>query len=646
MEFYYPPQESKGRYRYDPTSLKQQGPARLFGYIGEDSLLAYIAERLQADALNQGRLSQPISLFLQKSEENQLKLKNSWVQLNNLLSSTNLIPDWLEFSLPPGESFSRDFIQDRRDMTLTLTLAKLSAQMNARFSFGPPTETAQKQRQAFYQTLEAMDRSRPVVSLIHEREGELSDREFARQRLAGCNPTVIRSLQTSDQSILQSVGERSLTLANGTEVDLSDAAAANRLFVADYSFLKDLTAAELQPGRYVGSSVAVFYRSDSGLEPALLRLPSGRVLLPPQMGTAKDDWMRAKLMVQCADLTQHELIAHLGDTHLAMEAFAIATPRQLPQNHPLYRLLKPHFRFLLAINQRGNQLLLGEGAAIENLLAPTREASIDLINRAYREKSFASYALPTQLKQRGVGLDSGITDFPYRDDALLLWDAIARYVEQFLGRYYPDDVAVQQDPYLQAWATELGAPLSRDRADEFPQAPGWLPSELATQVDLDLQDLPNLPRVPDFPTAEAPGRLTTVQQLLDVATQVIFTCTAQHAAVNFSQFDYGGYIPNAPMSLQQPPEQADSLATLLPKPEQELAQMELTFALSGIRWGQIGFPDQAPSDRGDLKLLQALRQELSAIERCINTRNQERLQRWGVDYPYLLPSRIPNSINI
>jgi len=645
MEFYYPPQEAKGHYRYDPTSLKQQGPARLFGYIGEDSLLAYIAERLQSDILNQGRLSQPASLFLQKSEENQLKLKNSWVQLNNLLSSTNLIPDWLEFSLPPGENFNRAFMQDRRDMTLTLTVAKLAAQVSARLGFGSPTETAKKQRQTFYQTLEGMGRSRPIVSLIHEREGELSDREFARQRLAGCNPTVIRSLQTRDQPILQAVEGRSLTLANGTEVDLSDAA-ANRLFVADYSFLKNLTPAELQAGRYVGSPIAMFYRGDSGLEPALIWLQSGQILLPPQMGTTKDDWMRAKLMVQCADLTHHELIAHLGDTHLAMEAFAIATPRHLPQNHPLYRLLKPHFRFLLAINQRGNQLLLGEGAAIENLLAPTREASIALINRAYREKSFASYALPTQLKQRGVGLDSGITDFPYRDDALLLWEAIARYVGQFLGRYYADDQAVQQDPYLQTWAAELGASLSRDRADEFPQAPSWLPSELASQVDLDLQNLPNHPRVPDFPTAETPGRLTALQQLLDVATQVIFTCTAQHAAVNFSQFDYGGYIPNASMSLQQPPDQADSLATLLPTPEQELAQMELTFALSGIRWSQIGFPDQAPSDRGDLKLLQAFQRELSDIERCINTRNQERLKHWGVDYPYLLPSQIPNSINI
>jgi arachidonate 15-lipoxygenase len=86
--------------------------------------------------------------------------------------------------------------------------------------------------------------------------------------------------------------------------------------------------------------------------------------------------MKAKLFVQVADVTHHELLAHLCYTHLAMEAFALATPRQLPVNHPLYRLLRPHFRFLLAINTRGNAILLGEGAAIDTMMAPTRPAAI------------------------------------------------------------------------------------------------------------------------------------------------------------------------------------------------------------------------------------------------------------------------------
>ncbi len=643
MEFYQPPQPPKGQYRYDPTG-SLQGPARLFPYVGDDGMLRYILERLPQNLLSQGRLSSPLMQLFQQAELGQQQLGELWIQLNNLLADWPGINwEWLNLSLPPGEAFSREFVKERRAMTQTVAIAEIAAKAVIRW--GPPTALAlhQRQREAFYKTLETRGRSRPLVSYLHERDGGLSDLEFARQRLAGCNPTVIRGMQAADRARLQAWESHLPAQLQGTPMDWMAAASAGRLFWVDYPILADLSVAELQPGRYVTSPIALFYQSAQGLEPVLIQLQSGSVVLPPVHGGEADAWMGAKLAAQCADMTHHELIAHLEETHLAMEAFAIATARQLPQNHPFGRLLRPHFRFLLAINQRGNQLLIGEGAAIEQLLAPTRLASIALINRTYRARSFASAALPTQLKQRGVAAEHRLPDFPYRDDALLLWEAIARYVCLFLQNHYQDDGAVQQDAYLQAWAAELGAPI---QSDQFAQAPAWLPAETQADVGLDLGDLPAIPRVPDFPTAQTPGQLTSLQQVLDVATQVIFTCTAQHAAVNFSQFDYGGYTPNAPMSLACLPEQATSITDLLPPLERDLGQMKLTFALSAIRWSQIGQPETMPLDRGDLQALKQFQQDLKEIERRINSRNQERQARWGVMYPYLLPSQIPNSINI
>jgi arachidonate 15-lipoxygenase len=418
--------------------------------------------------------------------------------------------------------------------------------------------------------------------------------------------------------------------------------------VSDYPLLETLTPADLQAGRYVGSPIAVFYRAETGLEPVLIQIEPGRLTTPAQPDV--DRWMQAKLFVQTADVTYHELIVHLCDTHLAMEAFAIATPRQLPATHPVYRLLRPHFRFLLAINTRGNTILLGEGAAIDNLMAPTRAASLAIINQAYRARSFQDYALPTVIAQRGVEPDV-LPEFPYRDDALLLWEAIARYVTRFVQRYYPDDRAVQQDPYLQAWAAELGAPLDSRPSTEFPQAPAWLPSEWLHQTRLTPDPLPVYPRVPNFPPAVGAdaqvGLLTSVQQLIEIATQVIFTCGPQHAAVNFSQFDYVGYAPNAPLALYDRPDTASSWQQLLPNADQDLAQMELSFALSGIRWGTLGSAALMQFvDTGDRQVLAQFQADLADIEIKINTRNQQRLAHSGVEYPYLLPSRIPNSINI
>jgi arachidonate 15-lipoxygenase len=51
-------------------------------------------------------------------------------------------------------------------------------------------------------------------------------------------------------------------------------------------------------------------------------------------------------------------------------------------------------------------------------------------------------------------------------------------------------------------------------------------------------------------------------------------------------------------------------------------------------------------DRGDRQSLEQFQADLANIEVKINARNQQRLMTSGIEYPYLLPSRIPNSINI
>ena len=390
MGFHVSPTESQGHYRYDPTALDQQGPARLFPHAGEDGVLRYVFTQLRHNLLAQGQLSEPWSLLLHQLEHGTQTLDQLWAQFATLLVDFKLLQSgWFNDHLPPNEQFSAAFVVERRAMTAVLLAAKTAAKLHA--------GTAARRSQ-FYQVLEDLGRVRPVVSEIHGRDGGLSDREFARQRLAGQNPMALRQVQSSDQALLQTWAEHAQA-EQANAVDLVQAAAEKRLFIAAYPLLQNLTPADLQLGRYVGSPIAVFCQTEMGLEPVLIQVEKGRFATP---ATEPDRWMQAKLCVQTADVTYHELIVHLCDTHLAMEAFAIATPRQLPATHPVYRLLRPHFRFLLAINTRGNIILLGEGAAIDKLMAPTREASLAIINQAYRERSFQDYALPTVIAQRGI----------------------------------------------------------------------------------------------------------------------------------------------------------------------------------------------------------------------------------------------------
>jgi len=367
MGFHVSPTEQQGHYRYDPTALDQQGPARLFPHAGEDGVWRYVLTQMRRNLLAQGQLSEPWSLLLRQLEQTNHQLEQAWSQFATLLVDFKLLQSgWFNVNLPPNEQFDTAFVRERRAMTAVLLAAKTTARLY--------TETTARRSQ-FYQVLEDLGRIRPVVSRIHERDGGLSDREFVRQRLAGQNPMALRQLQSADQAWLQTWEQAD----SKASVDLVEAAAASRLFVADYPLLERLTPADLQAGRYVGSPIAVFYRAETGLEPVLIQVEPGRFATPTQPN--RDRWMQAKLFVQTADVTYHELIVHLCDTHLAMEAFAIATPRQLPATHPVYRLLRPHFRFLLAINTRGNAILLGEGAAIDKLMAPTRAASLAIITR-------------------------------------------------------------------------------------------------------------------------------------------------------------------------------------------------------------------------------------------------------------------------
>ncbi|KAM3091072.1 lipoxygenase family protein [Phormidesmis sp. 146-35] len=624
------PEQQQGHYRYDPTQLYEAGSARIFPHAGQDGAVQYILSELRRNLVQQGQLSQPLTVLLEQFEAGTRTLEETWAKLTTLLVDFEIFQSGLfNFNLPPDEPFNVDFVRLRREMGKALTAAKEAAEDSLPGS----------QRSTFYQTLEQHDRPRPKVVEIHERDGGLRDQEFAYQRLAGPNPMSLRRVM--DRAELHR-WQASCVRSDGEAIDLEQVAGQNRLFVLDYPALQ-FAPADLQVGRYVGSPKALFYQGSQGLEPLLIQLETGGKITAP--GEA-DEWMRSKLYVQVADITQHELLTHLCFTHLAMEAFAIATPRQLPANHPFSRLLKPHFRFLLAINTRGNAILLGEGAAIDKLMAPTRGASLALMNRAYRERSFESYAYPQDLSDRGVESEF-LPEYPYRDDARLLWEAIERYVTTYLNRYYEDDRAVQQDLYLQNWAAELGAPLNTRSKDEFAQAPGWIPQDIAAQVGLSIEELPDFPRVPGFPTSQNPGEIKTLQQAIAVATQVIFTCSAQHAAVNFSQFDYFGYVPNAPLAAYTQPDVPASLKQLLPPPEQELGQMELTFALSGVLYSRLGNSDVMEfADLGDVKILHQFQTELQAIEQEISTRNHQRLSKFGADYPYLLPSRIPNSINI
>ena len=47
-----------------------------------------------------------------------------------------------------------------------------------------------------------------------------------------------------------------------------------------------------------------------------------------------------------------------------------------------------------------------------------------------------NYSFPALIKRRNMDNDSFPATFPYRDDGMLLWDAIYQWVNDYLSIYY------------------------------------------------------------------------------------------------------------------------------------------------------------------------------------------------------------------
>ncbi|BAY75371.1 putative lipoxygenase [Nostoc linckia NIES-25] len=468
-----------------------------------------------------------------------------------------------------------------------------------------------------------------------------SDIEFGRQRLNGMNPILIRKCKAED---INSNGKFPVTNeiinpVRGKNIDLTSALAENRLFLLDYPVFDNITTAELsdQLGRYIQSPISLFYVDEQKqLVPIAIQLEEktnaedGIVKKIFTPNSLPEQWAVAKLAVAGADVAYQGMISHLLNTHLIIEPFAVTTNRKLSRQHIVYQLLKPHFFNTLPINNMARNVFLGRGGLFDNIGSLGYTGSNELLNRGYNgikhngEASenqteglnFYELALPYDLGKREV---DGIPNYYYRDDALLVWNAIKNYVDDVLRSHYKNDAEIIRDRQLQNWKEEL----------------------------LDNGNIKGL-LAPD-----KSNQLNTLDDLIEIATIIIFTATAQHSAVNFGQYDYAAWIPNNPFAIYKPlldlfKSESQNKAPLpqrLPNRFQSILQIVLVKALT------IAPPYSSKSlvtlrnpfsDTVAKQAFQKFQTNLREIETKISVRNASVSQ----PYTYLLPSKIAQSIAI
>ncbi|KAI8773419.1 arachidonate 12-lipoxygenase 12R-type [Biomphalaria glabrata] len=120
-----------------------------------------------------------------------------------------------------------------------------------------------------------------------------------------------------------------------------------------------------------------------------------------------------------------------------MESFDLATQRNLSSSHPVYKLLEPHFLFLMAINSLALTELINKGGWVDEGMNYGRTGMLQLIANVFENwRLDVDGNFHEDMRRRGLDDPNVLPSYHFRDDALLLYNAIDDYVLEYLSIYY------------------------------------------------------------------------------------------------------------------------------------------------------------------------------------------------------------------
>ncbi|MCC5615551.1 lipoxygenase [Nostoc sp. CHAB 5836] len=531
--------------------------------------------------------------------------RTSWLDKNREEYNFNydyLAPLPVIDKVPHKEIFSAEYTAKRLASMATLA----------------PNMLAAKARN-FLDPLDELEEYEDLLSLLPKPDvikNYKTDSCFAEQRLSGANPLAIQKIDVLPDNF--AVTDYHFQKVAGSEFTLEKALKEGKLYFLDYPLLSDIQGGVYNNvKKYLPKPQALFYwQSDDShnggsLVPVAIQInhDSGANSLIYTPDDPHLDWFLAKTCVQIADGNHQELGSHFTYTHAVMAPFAIVTARQLAENHPIALLLKPHFRFMLFDNDLGRTQFLQPGGPVDEFMAGSLAESVGFVAKTYEEWSVEKFTFPRLIKSRQTDDPAILPHFPFRDDGILIWNAIDKFVAEYLQLYYKTSQDLSDDYELQNWAREL---VAQDGG-----------------------------RVKGMP-----ARIETLEQLIEIISVVVFTCAPLHSALNFSQYEYMAFVPNMPYAAYHPiPEtkgvDLETIMKILPPFKQAADQVMWTEILTSFHYDKLGFYDEEFADPLAQEIVVQFQQNLHQIERQIDIRNQTR----PIPYNYLKPSQIINSIN-
>ncbi|XP_034538666.1 arachidonate 5-lipoxygenase-like [Notolabrus celidotus] len=447
----------------------------------------------------------------------------------------------------------------------------------------------------------------------------MEDLLFGYQFLNGCNPVIIRKctklpdkFPMTHEMVSPSL-EREMTLEQEIE--------AGNIYIVDYEVLDGISANNTDPRtpQYMVAPICLLYKNiQNKILPIAIQLgqTAGEdtpIFLPTD---SQHDWLLAKMWVHSSNFQHHQVITHLLRTHLVSEAFAIAMYRQLPAVHPVFKLLVPHIRYTIAINTKARDQLINEGGVFDKANAIGGGGQVLLIQKAMQSLTFRSLCFPDMIKSQNLDNKDELPTCFYRDDGYMVWEAIKNFVSDVVNIYYTSDEMVQEDEEIQAFVKDVCSSGMQD-----------------------------------YDHCEFPKSLKTRDELAEYLTVIVFTASAQHAAVNFGQFDWFAWVPNSPSTMRRPPPNQKGMADMnmimesLPDRGRCSWHVGGVWALSQYQENELYlgmYPDDHFIEKPVKEAMEKFRKQLAEITGSIKKRND------GKNLPYynMSPDKIPNSVAV
>jgi arachidonate 5-lipoxygenase len=394
-----------------------------------------------------------------------------------------------------------------------------------------------------------------------------------------------------------------------------------RLYFLDDSVLEGIPMYDDGSARrYAPAGSCLFREEEGALVPFAIRLEArGRISRPVD----GDGWELAKTFLRASEANVHQVITHAVRTHLALEPYILATMRQLSSRHPIFKLLRRHFRGTIRINAEARQVLLGAGGVFDEFVAcggPAR-GQLRLGAKAWAAWTLRDNQPSVDLANRAMAGASTL-DYPFGEATTAIYETISKYVAATLSLYYGDGAGrMATDPELAGWIEELR---------EYAHAGALL---------------------------GARGTVPSLESLVAILSTVIFTASVLHAAVNFQQYEHFGFVLNAPASVRIPPTAVTAATKIAdkiwmdayPDFKQTARQIAVSYSLSRTlpddefllppdgRWKESYFVETKPK-----QLIAEFHAALEVIKQHIEASNVARGRR----YWCLLPDQIPTSTAI